>query len=107
MTPKQARFVEEFLFDLNATQAAIRAGYSAKTAKAIGCENLAKPDIAAAIAEAQAARSERTKIDTDWVLTRLADEVTADLAGLYAESGALKPISEWPLIWRRSACAVG
>ncbi len=53
LTPKQARFVEEYLIDLNATQAAIRAGYSAKTARAMGCENLTKPDIQAAVTEAQ------------------------------------------------------
>jgi phage terminase small subunit len=45
LTDKQKRFCEEYLIDLNATQAAIRAGYSAKTAKSIGQENLTKPDI--------------------------------------------------------------
>ena len=50
MTPKQTRFVEEYLVDLNATQAAIRAGYSAKTAYSIGQENLSKPEIANAVA---------------------------------------------------------
>lgn len=45
MTEKQKRFVEEYLIDLNATQAAIRAGYSAKTARQTGQENLSKPDI--------------------------------------------------------------
>lgn len=68
LTAKQARFVEEYLIDLNATQAAIRAGYSEKTARQSGAENLSKPDIAEAIAEAQAKRSERTKIDADYVL---------------------------------------
>ena len=48
-----------------------------------------------------AARSERTQIDTDWVLTRLADEATADLAELYDDGGSLKPVAEWPLIWRQ------
>lgn len=68
MTPKQQRFVDEYLIDLNATQAAIRAGYSEKTARQVGAENLSKPDIADAI-EAQAqARSQRTKIDADMVL---------------------------------------
>ncbi len=65
MTPKQQRFVDEYLIDLNATQAAIRAGYSKKTARAVGSENLTKPDIRAAVAEAQQARSERTKIGAD------------------------------------------
>ena len=71
VTPKQERFVEEYLVDLSAKHAAIRAGYSAKTAKAIGCENLAKPDIAAAIAKAKAARSKRTAVSQDWVLNHI------------------------------------
>lgn len=68
MTPKQAAFVQEYLIDLNATQAAIRAGYSEDTARAIGSENLSKPDIAQAIAEAKAKRAEECGIDAAWVL---------------------------------------
>ena len=45
LTPKQERFVDEYLLDLNATQAAIRAGYSKRSARAIGAENLTKPNI--------------------------------------------------------------
>ncbi len=105
MTPKQQRFVEEYLIDLNATQAAIRAGYSENAAKEQGYENLTKPHIAEAIAEAMAARSERTKIDADWVLARLADEADADLADLYDENNGLKPITEWPLVWRQGLVA--
>lgn len=52
LTDKQQRLVDEYLIDLNATQAAIRAGYSEKTAKEIGSENLTKPNIAKAIEEA-------------------------------------------------------
>ena len=51
LTEKQQRFVDEYLIDLNATQAAIRAGYSVKTAKDIGCQNLAKLNIQQAISE--------------------------------------------------------
>ena len=58
--------------DLNATQAALRAGCSEKTARSIGSVNLTKPDIQEAITKAKAERSERTKIDADWVLIRLA-----------------------------------
>jgi len=72
LTPKQARFVEEYLVDLNAKQAAIRAGYSVRTAAVIGCENLIKPDIATAIAEQQAARSERLEISADRVVLEFA-----------------------------------
>lgn len=72
MTKKQKRFVEEYLIDLNATQAAIRAGYSPKTAKDIGCENLAKPNISDAIDKAMAERSRRTGINQDRILLELA-----------------------------------
>ena len=72
MTKKQKRFVEEYLIDLNATQAAIRAGYSPKTAKDIGCENLAKPIISGAIDKAMAERSRRTGINQDRILLELA-----------------------------------
>ena len=60
MTKKQKRFIEEYLIDLNATQAAIRAGYSPETAGSIGNENLKKPEIRARIDKAIAERSRRT-----------------------------------------------
>lgn len=72
MTQKQRRFIEEYLIDLNATQAAIRAGYSPETAGAIGSENLKKPEIRARIEKAMAERSRRTGINQDRVLYELA-----------------------------------
>lgn len=72
MTKKQNRFVEEYLIDLNATQAAIRAGYSPDTAKEIGCENLTKPNIRACIDRAMAERSKRTGVNADRVVQELA-----------------------------------
>lgn len=72
MTKKQKRFCEEYLIDLNATQAAIRAGYSPDTAKAIGCENLTKPDICAHIDRVMAERSRRTGVNADRVVQELA-----------------------------------
>ncbi len=75
MTPKQRLFIQEYLIDANATQAAIRAGYSAKTAHSIGDENLRKPGIAKAIMDAMVARSERTEITSDWVLQTLKSNV--------------------------------
>ena len=68
MTPKQQRFVDEYLIDLNATQAAIRAGYSAKTAGQIGDELLKKPEIANLVQAAMDERSARTEITADYVL---------------------------------------
>jgi len=68
LTAKQRAFVDEYLVDLNATQAAIRAGYSLKTAKQIGTENLSKLVVAEAIQEALTERSKRTGIKADYVL---------------------------------------
>lgn len=79
LSVKQKRFVDEYLIDLNATQAAIRAGYSAKAAKVIGHENLTKPDIAEHIAQRMAARSARTQITQDMVLQELANIGFADI----------------------------
>lgn len=72
LTPKQKRFIEEYLVDLNATQAAIRAGYSPHTAKEIGCENLSKPHIRACVEKELAERSRRTGINQDRVIRELA-----------------------------------
>lgn len=72
LTPKQLRFVEEYLIDLNATQAATRAGYSEKTAAEQGARLLINVKVAEAIAEAQSKRSERTEITQDMVLRELA-----------------------------------
>ena len=94
MTKKQKRFVEEYLIDLNATQAAIRAGYSPDTAKSIGSENLTKPDIQARIAKAMAERSRRTGVNADRVIMELAkiafvnasDVIDADTATVKADA---------------------
>lgn len=72
LTAKQKRFVEEYLIDLNATQAAIRAGYSPNSARDIGSENLTKPHIRARVEEALAERSKRTGINADRVVRELA-----------------------------------
>jgi len=68
LTKKQEAFCEEYLKDMNATQAAIRAGYSEKTAGAVGHENLKKPEIATHLQVLMQERSQRTMIDADWVL---------------------------------------
>jgi len=105
LTPKQARFVEEYLVDLNATQAAIRSGYSARTAYAQGQRLLKNAEAQAALAAAQASRAARTKVTADTVLQHLDEARTADLADLYDDAGNLKPIKDWPLIWRQGLVA--
>lgn len=72
LTAKQKRFVEEYLIDLNATQAAIRAGYKVDNARQTATENLAKPYISEAIEKALAERSRRTGISQDRVIQELA-----------------------------------
>jgi phage terminase small subunit len=73
LSDKQIRFCEEYLIDLNATQAAIRAGYSEKTARQTGAENLTKPDIQAKISDMRTKISEKLELDAQWVLQRLKD----------------------------------
>ncbi|ELY1722115.1 terminase small subunit [Acinetobacter baumannii] len=75
---KQQRFVDEYLIDRNATQAAIRAGYSAKTAYSIGEQNLKKLEVKKAIEAGEAELAERNKITQDKVLNRLWEMATAD-----------------------------
>ncbi len=101
LTPKQQRFVEEYLIDLNATQAAIRAGYSEKTAKEIGSENLTKPNIAKAIQEAQNKRAEQTQIDAAYVLRRLVEIDQMDVLDIMDDQMKILPLRDWPKIWRQ------
>jgi phage terminase small subunit len=82
LTPKQHRFVEQYLLDLNATRAAIRAGYSRKAARQQGAENLSKPVIKAAIEAAKAERRKRTEFDQDKILRELAKLGFSDMREL-------------------------
>ena len=75
MTNKQKAFISEYLVDLCATKAAIRAGYSAKRADAIGHENLRKPEIKTAIQLAMKQREERTQVTQDYVLRTIHETV--------------------------------
>jgi len=72
LTKKQKAFVQEYLIDLNATQAAIRAGYSTASARQIADENMSKPDIKNAIEKALAERSKRTGVNADRIVQELA-----------------------------------
>ncbi|WCA57781.1 terminase small subunit [Agrobacterium tumefaciens] len=89
LTAKQRAFVREYLIDLNATQAAIRAGYSEKTAGQVGAENLKKPEIASAIDAAMKIRADRTDITADRVLRELAKIGFADIRKAIKWQGTL------------------
>ena len=85
LNPKQTRFVEEYLIDLNATQAAIRAGYSAKTAEQQGAVLLRNPPIRTAVDHALALRSQKSGLTAEWVIDQLRENVSlAKEAGQYA-----------------------
>lgn len=95
MNPKQQRFVEEYLVDLNATQAAIRAGYSAKTAYSHGQRLLKDVEIAAAVESGKQARSVRTELTQDWVLERLRENVQRGLQQVAVHDHEGNPTGEY------------
>lgn len=105
MTPKQEAFCREYLIDLNGTQAAIRAGYSVKGAHVQAAQLLSNPKVSEHLQTLMMERAQRTEIDADWVLKRLAQDATADLADLYDEHGNLKPVGEWPMAFRTGLVA--
>lgn len=79
LTEKQKRFCEEYLVDLNATQAAVRAGYKEKNARQTAAENLTKPDIQQYLRELMRERAERTGIDADTVIEELKKVALSDV----------------------------
>lgn len=105
LTDKQGAFALEYVVDFNATRAAIAAGFSAKTAAVQGYQLLQNPLVAAEIGRLKAEQAERIKMDADSLLTRLLEEAHADMADLYDDDGALKPVREWPRIWRMGLVA--
>jgi phage terminase small subunit len=71
LTAKQSRFCQEYVVDFNATQAAIRAGYSEHTAYSIGWENLKKPEIASRLADLQSENATETQLTREFVIEGL------------------------------------
>jgi phage terminase small subunit len=96
LTKKERLFVEEYLKDLNGTAAAIRAGYSNKSARAIASENLTKPNISLAVKAALDDRAKQIQIDAHMVLAELKKIAMADITQAYDSSGWLKPLNEIP-----------
>lgn len=101
LTDKQDAFCREYLIDLNATQAAIRAGYSEKTANRIAAKLLSKVDIQNSIAQLKAQRNEQVNIDAAYVLRRLVEIDQMDVLDIMTDDMSIKPVSEWPASWRR------
>lgn len=94
LTPKQQRFVAEYLVDLNATQAAIRAGYRAASAYSIGSENLRKPEVAAAVAAGNAKHLAAKELTAASVIEAIRRQVQGDVRCLFDKGGNYRPIQE-------------
>lgn len=106
LNAKQLAFCQNYLIDLNATQAAIRAGYSAKTARQVAAENLTKPAIEAEVARLIDERAARNKIDADTVLGELLRIARADIGQAFNPDGSLKPLADMPEEIRRAIAGV-
>ncbi|EKA7106790.1 terminase small subunit [Salmonella enterica] len=100
LTDKQELFAREFIVDLNATQAAIRAGYSAKTAQEQSSRLLSNVMVQSRIGELKADRNEQVGVDAAYVLRRLTEIDQMDVLDILLSNGELKPIKDWPKVWR-------
>ncbi|MFO7148869.1 terminase small subunit [Pseudomonas aeruginosa] len=101
LTKKQRLFVDEYLLDLNATQAAIRAGYSTRRATEIGYQLLQRSEVAQAIQAAMAERSKRTEVEADYVIRRLREIDEMDALDILEDDGSFRSIRDWPRAWRQ------
>ena len=106
LTDKQEMFCREYLIDLNATQAAIRAGYSEKTSNEQGARLLANVSVQIRISELKAVRNDRIDVDADYVLKRLFEIDQMDVLDILLASGELKPIAQWPKVWRTTLSGI-
>lgn len=105
LTPKQKRFVAEYLVDLNATAAAKRAGYSEKTACEQAARLLANVKVQTAVQEAEQARQERTEITQDMVLREMSKLAFFDIRKMFDKNG--KPLDISALDADTAAALVG
>ncbi|CAN7306550.1 terminase small subunit [Phyllobacterium sp. LjRoot231] len=101
LSEKQKLFAAEYLKDLNATQAALRAGYSRSCAKVTASRMLTNANVAALIEKGCKAQLAEVKYDSDTLLRELLEENRADIADIYDDDGNLLPMRDWPMVWRR------
>jgi len=106
LSEKEWRFVEEYCVDWNGAQAAIRAGYAENSARRTAHRLTTKANIAAQIQKRRQELEAKSTVTSLTILERLHSEILADTADLFdKETGALKPMHEWPLIFRRGLVA--
>lgn len=102
LTGKRARFVDEYLIDLNGTQAAIRAGYSGKTANEQASRLLTNVSVQAQLQKRMQDRQQRTEINADYVLKRLVEIDQLDVVDILDNAGNFRPVLDWPKVWRQT-----
>lgn len=100
LTAKQKEFVTQYLVDLCAGKAALRAGYSRRNPDQIGYQLLQKTSVADAIKQAIDARSQRVRLNADDMVRALIADVSADILEIFAHDGSIRPVAEWPEKWR-------
>ena len=103
---RQETFCAEYLVDMNATQAAIRAGYSKRTAQPQSSRLLSNVMVRKRLLEALEERNERVRVDSDWVLKRLGELAEADIAQLFDKDNELRPLEDLPDAARRLIASV-
>lgn len=106
LNEQMVRYCEEYVKNPDdQTACAIAAGYSADTAPQSASRLMADQRILDRIAELRQSRNRRTKIDADTVLLKLVEMVEADVGDILDVNGAIKPIKQWPEVWRKSVSA--
>ena len=103
---RQETFCAEYLIDMNATQAAIRAGYSKRTAQPQGSRLLSNVMVRNRLREALEERNERVRLKSDWVLKRLGELAQVDIAMLFDKDYELRPLDDLPDAARRLIASV-
>jgi len=106
LTEQQELFCREYLKDLNATQSAIRAGYSEKTADVQGCRLLGNAKVASRVSELKAQRVDEVRTGANYVLKRLLEIDSLDVADILDDENNLLSVKDWPKVWRTSVNAI-
>ena len=107
LTAKVEAYCQEYIkCPDNQTQAAINAGYSHKTAAKFASQNMRDERVKKRIAELMEERNKRMRVSADYVLLRLVEIDQMDVIDILDDEGGLKPISQWPKVWRTSISAV-
>lgn len=107
LTAMQEAYCQEYIkCPENQTQAAINAGYSHKTAAKFASQNMRDERVKKRIAELMEERNKRNRVSADYVLMRLVEIDQMDVIDILDDEGGLKPISQWPKVWRTSISAL-